>query len=55
MFEGVNALDLLIAAGVLLANYWLHRLNGKFDRLTGRVDELGSDLRMHVNATGLHN
>ena len=33
-----NLVDLLTAAGVLLANYWLYKLNGKFDHLAGRVD-----------------
>ena len=33
MFETVNAVDVMTAAGVLLANYWLYRLNTKFDRL----------------------
>ena len=35
-----NLVDLLTAAGVLLANYWLYKLNGKFDRLAGRVDAM---------------
>lgn len=33
-----NLVELLTGAGVLLANYWLYQLNGKFDRLAGRVD-----------------
>ena len=58
MFEDVNAVELLTAAGVLLANYWLYRLDTKFNRLKGRVDgrldEEGELLREHVNAPGLH-
>ena len=58
MFEDVNAAELLTAAGVLLANYWLYRLDRKSNRLKsrvdGRLDEQGELLREHVNAPGLH-
>lgn len=55
MFEDVNAVELLTAAGVLLANYWLYRLDTKFNRFKGRVDgRLDEQLREHVNAPGLH-
>ena len=51
-------MELLTAAGVLLANYWLYRLDRKFNRLKsrvdGRLDEQGELLREHVNAPGLH-
>ena len=33
-----TAIDVFTAAGVLLANVWLWILNGKFDRLKGRLD-----------------
>ena len=32
----------------------VHRVEGKLDTLTGRVDEQGETLRSHVNAPGLH-
>ena len=56
-----NLVDLLTAAGVLftsigvlLANYWLYKLNGKFDHLSGRVDAIEKTQNAHVNAPGLH-
>ena len=54
MLEGVNAVEILTAAGVLLNGCWLYRLNGKFDALTGRVNELSAAHNAHVNAPGLH-
>lgn len=58
MLQDVNVVDLLTAAGVLLANYWLYRLDTKFNHLKGRVDgrlnEQGDLLQEHVNAPGLH-
>ena len=32
----------------------VHRVEGKLDTLTGRVDEQGETLMSHVNAPGLH-
>ena len=49
-----NLVDLLTAAGVLLANYWLYKLNGKFDRLVGRVDAIEATQNAHINTPGLH-
>ena len=49
-----NLVDLLTAAGVLLANYWLYKLNGKFDRLAGPVDAMEKTQNVHVNTPGLH-
>ena len=48
------AAGVLAALGCALNGYFVFRLNAKFDRLTGRVDELGDTLRAHVNAPGLH-
>ena len=45
-----NLVDVLTAAGVLLANYWLYKLNGKFDRL----DAMEKTQNVHVNTPGLH-
>lgn len=43
-------IELLTAAGVLLNTWLLIKLNGKFDRLEGRVDTLET---AH-NAPGIH-
>ena len=48
----VGAVVASILAG--LNSYFVFRLNAKFDKLTGRVDEQGETLRAHVNAPGLH-
>lgn len=48
------ALQALTAAGVLFLAYDLRRLNGKFDRLTGRVDSVETAHNAHVNTPGLH-
>lgn len=50
MFSDASAIELFTVAGVLLANYWLYRLDGKFFHLRGRVDEQGNALTAHVNA-----
>lgn len=51
MLEIVEALT---AAGVLLNTWLLIKLNGKFDRLEGRVDTLEAAHNAHVNAPGIH-
>ena len=42
-----NLAAVVAAVGVLF-------VNGKLDRLIGRVESQGEDLRAHVNAPGLH-
>ena len=46
--------EVLTAAGVLLNTWLLIKLNGKFDRLEGRVDTLETAHNAHVNAPGIH-
>ena len=47
-------IEAFTAAGVLLANVWLWVLNGKFDRLKGRLAAVETAHNTHVNAPGLH-
>ncbi len=49
-----TAIEVFTAGGVLLANVWLWILNGKFDRLKGRLDAVETAHNTHVNVPGLH-
>lgn len=50
----VNLVELLTAAGVLYTVVVVHAIQRRLDRLDGKVDAQGEDLRAHVNAPGLH-
>ena len=49
-----TAIEVFTAGGVLLANVWLWILNGKFDRLKGRLGAVETAHNTHVNVPGLH-